>query len=161
MHWLTMKTEGLVPATELFATFRLRILSKSTDAEALIRELCADAATMRGFDNPDAKTPEAEFFARMIPLDAGTVLPIVLLLFRSPEITAERRRRALRILESWLARRALMRLTAKNYNRLVPRLVARMKADLEHADDALLKALSGGEGEISRCRTTPSCASSC
>jgi hypothetical protein len=43
-----------------------------------------------------------------------------------------------------------MRLTAKNYNRLVPRLVAKMKADLEHADDALLEALSGGEGEISR-----------
>jgi hypothetical protein len=43
-----------------------------------------------------------------------------------------------------------MRLTAKNYNRLVPRLVAKMKADLERADDALLKALSCGEGEISR-----------
>jgi hypothetical protein len=54
------------------------------------------------------------------------------------------------MLESWLARRALMRLTAKNYNRLVPRLVAKVKADLEHADDTLLEALSGGEGEISR-----------
>ena len=78
------------------------------------------------------------------------MLPFVPLLFRSPEISVERRRRGLRILESWLARRALMRLTAKNYNRMVPRLVAKMKADLEHADDALLPALSGGEGEISR-----------
>jgi hypothetical protein len=69
---------------------------------------------------------------------------------RSDEVSVERRRRALRILESWLARRALMRLTAKNYNRLVPRLVAKMKADLEHADEALLEALAGGEGEISR-----------
>ena len=43
-----------------------------------------------------------------------------------------------------------MRLTAKNYNRLVPRLVNRMKADLERADDMLLQALSGAEGEISR-----------
>ena len=94
---------------------------------------------MRSFDTPAPKTPEAEFFARLTALDAGTVLPIVLLLFRSSEVTEERRRRALRILESWLARRALMRLTAKNYNRLVPRLVARMKADLEHADDALLQ----------------------
>jgi hypothetical protein len=84
-----------------------------------------------------------------------TVLPIVLLLFRSPEVTEDRRRRGLRILESWLARRALMRLTAKNYNRLVPRLVAKMKADLQHADDALLEALSGGEGEISRWPTDP------
>lgn len=74
----------------------------------------------------------------------------MLLLFRSTEITKDRLRRALRILETWLARRALMRLTAKNYNRLVPRLVAKMKTDIQHADDVLLRALSGGEGEISR-----------
>lgn len=150
MHWLTMRLERLIPATELFATFRQSVLGPSTDAEALIRELSVDAAVMRSFDTPAPKTPEAEFFARLTALDAGTVLPIVLLLFRSPEVTAGRRRRALRILESWLARRALMRLTAKNYNRLVPRLVAKVKANLKHADDALLEALSGGEGEISR-----------
>ncbi len=150
MHWLTMRLERLIPATELFATFRQSVLKPTTDAEALIRELCADAKVMRSFDTPTPKTPEAEFFARLRALDAGTILPIVLLLFRSPEVTQDRRRRALRILESWLARRALMRLTAKNYNRIVPRLVAKMKTDLEHADDALLQALSGGEGEISR-----------
>jgi len=150
MHWLTMRLERLIPATELFATFRQSVLMPATDAEALIRELCADAKVMRSFDTPSAKTPEAVFFARLSALDAGTVLPIVLLLFRSMAVTEHRRRRSLRILESWLARRALMRLTAKNYNRLMPRLIARMKADLEHADDALLQALSGAEGEISR-----------
>lgn len=150
MHWLTMSLERLIPATELFATFRQSILAPDTDAEALIRELCADAEVMRSFDTPPPRTPEAEFFTRLSALDAGTVLPIVLLLFRSPEVTEEQRRRGLRILESWLTRRALMRLTAKNYNRLVPRLVARMKADIERADDALLQALSGAEGEISR-----------
>ncbi len=150
MHWLTMRLERVIPATELFATFRQRVLNPATDAEVLIRELCDDARVMRSFDTPEPRTPEAEFFARLGPLDAGTVLPIVLLLFRSPEVSKQRRRRALRILESWLARRALMRLTAKNYNRLVPRLVAKMKSDLEHADDALLASLSGGEGEISR-----------
>lgn len=150
MHWLTMRLERVIPATELFATFRQSILTPDVDAEALIRELCANAAVMRTFDTPPPHSPEAEFFMRLEALDAGTVLPIVLLLFRSPEVPEARRRRALRILESWLARRALMRLTAKNYNRLAPRLVARMKADLRHADDALLAALAGGEGEISR-----------
>jgi hypothetical protein len=150
MHWLTMKLQRLIPATELFATFRQSILKPETDAEALVRELCADAEIMRSFDTPPPRTPEAEFFARLSALDAGTVLPVVLLLFRSPEVTEQQRRRGLRILESWLTRRALMRLTAKNYNRLVPTLVARMKADIEHADDALLQALSGTEGEISR-----------
>ncbi len=150
MHWLTMRLERLIPATELFARFRQHVLGPATDAGSLIRELCADARVMRSFDTPPPRSPEAQFFARLAALDAGTVLPVVLLLFRSPEVTEARRRRALRILESWLARRALMRLTAKNYNRLVPRLVVRMKADLAHADDALLEALCGGEGEISR-----------
>ncbi len=150
MHWLTMKLERLIPATELFATFRHSVLTAATNAEGLIWELCGDAEVMRSFDTPPPKTPEAQFFARMSALDAGTFLPIVLLLFRSPEVTKERQRRALRILESWLARRALIRLTTKNYNRQVPPLVARMKADLQHADDALLQALSGTEGEISR-----------
>lgn len=150
MHWLTMKLQRVIPATELFATFRKDILKSTTNAEALIEELCGDAQVMRSFDTPTSNTPEAHFFARLEALDAGTVLPIVLLLFRSPEVDQHRRRRALRILESWLARRALMRLTAKNYNRLVPRLVARITANLECADDMLLQALSGAEGEISR-----------
>ncbi|GAA5117952.1 DUF262 domain-containing HNH endonuclease family protein [Haloechinothrix salitolerans] len=150
MHWLTMRLERVVPATELFATFRQGVLQQQSDAESLIRELCTDAAVMRSFDTIDPHSPEGEFFARFEPLDASTTLPIVLLLFRSPEVTAERRRRSLRMLESWLARRGLMRLTAKNYNRLVPRLVAAIKADLKHADDALFSALAGGEGAVSR-----------
>ncbi len=150
MHWLTMHLERVIPATELFPTFRQYVLTAKAAAAALIRELCEDARTMRSFDAPEADTPEEEFFRRLGALDASTILPIVLLLFRSPEVSEARRRRALRMLESWLARRALMRLTAKNYNRLVPRLVARMKEDLPHADDVLLEALSGGEGEISR-----------
>ena len=150
MHWLTMELNHLIPATELFATFRQNVLKPETDAEALTRELCADAKIMRSFDTPPPQTPESVFFARLAALDAGTVLPLVLLLFRSTEVTEDRRRRGLRILESWLARRALMRLTSKNYNRQVPRLVASVKADLAHADDALLQMLSGAEGEISR-----------
>ena len=98
MHWLTMSLERLIPATELFATFRQSILAPDTDAEALIRGLCADAEVMRSFDTPPPSTPEAEFFTRLSALDAGTVLPIVLLLFRSPEVTEEQRRRGLRIL---------------------------------------------------------------
>jgi hypothetical protein len=150
MHWLTVRVERVTPATELFATFRQDVLQPASQAEALIHELAADAAVIRSFDSQPSGTPEAAFFARLAALDASTVMPIVLLLFRSPEVTPERRRRCLRILESWLTRRALMRLTAKNYNRLVPRLVAKLKADLAHCDELLHAALSGGEGAISR-----------
>lgn len=150
VHWLIMKLGAPVPATELFATFRQRILAEGVDPESLVRELCADAGVLRSFDRPEPKTPEAEFFARLDVLDAGTILPVVLLLFRSQEVSESVRRRALKILESWLTRRALMRLTTRNYNQLVPRLVSQISQDLEHADRILLAALAGGEGEVSR-----------
>lgn len=150
MHWLTMRLARVIPATELFATFRQRLLTEESNPHELVEELCSDAATMRSFDAPAAGTPEASFFARLDVLDAGTVLPIVLLLFRTPEIDDVRRRRALRILESWLVRRALMRLTTRNYNQFVPRLIAKMRDGIDCADDALLEALAGGAGEISR-----------
>lgn len=147
VHWLTLTLRDVVPATELFATFRQKVLTPTTDATGLIRTLCNDAAIMRSFDGLAA---DYDFFARLPALDANIVLPLVLLLFRSPEISDARRRRALRILESWLARRALTRLTAKNYNRQVPRLIDKISADLVHADDILLTELAGAEGKISR-----------
>src|SRR5207302_7971629 len=113
MHWLTMRLEAVVPATELFETFKRRVLSGG-DAESLIHEICADAAVMRSFDNQPPGSPEALFFRRLVALDASTMLPLVMLLFRSGEVGTARRRRALRVLESWLARRALTRLTSKN-----------------------------------------------
>ncbi|AUH68593.1 MULTISPECIES: DUF262 domain-containing protein [Gordonia] len=150
MHWLAMKLERVIPATELFATFRQSILQPGIDAEALLRELCKDAAVMRSFDDFQTGTVEGDFIARLEPLGAGTALPVVLLLFRTPEITLNVRRRALRILESFLARRALMRLTTQNYNRIVPRMIAAIKADPAHADTALLAVLAAGEGYATR-----------
>jgi hypothetical protein len=151
MHWLVMKLERVIPATELFSMFRQGILKPGLDAETLIRELCRDAEIMRSFDALAAHTPEGQFFARLLgPLDASTVLPLVLLLFRSSEIAPARRRRALAMIESWLARRALLRMTTRSYSRFLPRLIAPVKADLVHADEALYAALRGTTATASR-----------
>lgn len=152
MHWLAMKLREVVPATELFARFRQPILAvpEPPAADELIRELRRDAQTMRSFDHQPPGSVEATFFERLDLLDSSVVIPLVLLLFRESRITPERRRRALRILESWLARRGLMRLTIKNYNQQVPVMLARVAARPEEADDVLLDHLRKGVGEISR-----------
>jgi hypothetical protein len=74
----------------------------------------------------------------------------VLLLFREQALSDDRRRRALRMLESWLVRRSLLRLTIKNYNVQMPVLIARASEDIERADELLLDELRAGTGEISR-----------
>lgn len=152
MHWLAMKLREVVSATELYTTFRRRILGVPDPplAGELISELRRDAQIMRSFDHQPPGSVEATFFERLELLDTTVFMPLVLLLFRDTRITHERRRRALRILESWLVRRALARLTPKAYNQQVPVMVTGVSEKPEHADDVLLKQLRSGEGDISR-----------
>jgi Protein of unknown function DUF262/Protein of unknown function (DUF1524) len=152
MHWLTMKLRRITPATELFTTFRKQILQAAPppNMEDVIRELCRDAAVMRDFEAKPAGSVEALFFRRLEALDVTTVLPLVLLLFREPAISSQRRTRALQILESWLVRRSLLRLTVKAYNAQVPVLISRVADDPARADEILVGELRAGTGEISR-----------
>ena len=152
MHWLTMKLGRVIPATELFAIFRKDVLQAPghPSAAEVIGELCNDAAIMRSFETQPAGSPEALFFERLGYMDTSTVLPLILVLFREKRLSSERRRRALRILESWLARRSMMRMTVKNYNAQIPRLISDISSDISLADELLLESLRGGEGDISR-----------
>jgi hypothetical protein len=60
-HWLTMTLRKVVPATELFATFRTNILSSvpTPQMAELIPELRRDAHTMRSFDDQEPGSVEA------------------------------------------------------------------------------------------------------
>jgi len=165
MHWLTMRLREAVAATELFATFRGRMLDgvASTPVTELIAELCADARTMRGFDDLSPTSREGMFFRRLAVLDTTTLLPLALLLFRRGALTPERRARALEALESWLVRRMLCSLSTKNYNRLTIELLSAAAANLECADEAIVALLDGWDAptnrwprddEVVRCLTT-------
>jgi hypothetical protein len=145
MHWLAMKLGRIIPATELFSEFRAHIIGapNASRAEALIRELCSDAAVLRSFDDQPQGTVEEAFFRRLDALDTTTVIPVALLLYRSPEVSDVRRRTGLRALESWLVRRMLNGLTAQGYNRLMADLLKAVRADLPRADEVIVSFLRG------------------
>lgn len=149
MHWLAMKLGEVVRADKLFDTFRKDILrgEKAPAVADLVAELCADARLMRSFDNFAQGTSEQLFFARMEALDTTTMFPIALLLFRSTELHVDRRRRALAALESWLVRRAILRLTAKNYNRTLTALLTAIRNELPTADEAVARELRASEAD--------------
>lgn len=151
-HWLTMKLRRVVPATELFATFRTNVLSSVPPPQLaeLIPEIRRDAHTMRGFDDQEPGSVEATYFERLEALDTATPLPLVLFLFREPAVSTERRRRALRMIESWLVRRMIVGLTAKNYNQQIPVIIGRIAEAPERADELLLEELRTGVGQISK-----------
>ena len=111
----------------------------------LIPRISEDARIMRSFDDFEEGTPEELFFSRMEAMDTTTMLPIALFLFRTTELTSERRLRALAALESWLVRRAILRLTSKNYNRTLTSLLKAIKDDAEHADEAIVRELRSSQ----------------
>ncbi len=147
MHWLALELGQVVRADRLFDSFRKDVLRSNLppSMEELVPRLCQDARIMRSFDNFNPGTPEALFFSRLEALDTTTMLPIALLLFRSAYLDRARRRRALAALESWLVRRAILRLTAKNYNRTLTSLLTVIKNDLDHADEAVVRELRSSQ----------------
>ena len=147
MHWLAMKLGRIIPATELYAEFRAHILGateRSSTAD-LIHELCDDAAVLRGFDSQPPCSAEEQFFRHLDALDTTTVIPVALLLYRSPEINLEQRHIGLQALESWLVRRMLCGLATQGYNRLMADLLKAIKADIAHADDVIVGFLRSSD----------------
>lgn len=149
MHWLAMELGRVVGTSSLFDTFRRDVLraTPAPSMKSLVPRLCEDARIMRGFRDYPQSTPERLFFDRLAAMDTTTLYPLALLLFRSPRVTESVRRRALGAVESWLVRRAILRLTSKNYNRLLASMIARVKADLEHADAAVVTELRASDAE--------------
>jgi hypothetical protein len=85
-------------------------------------------------------------------MDTTTLIPVALLLFRTSELSGERRRRALRALESWLVRRMMLGATTQHYNRLLAALLTRLheQQDLTTADDTIVEVLRGFENDTDR-----------
>jgi hypothetical protein len=144
MHWLTMQRADEVGAKQLFTTFRAQVdLPTGPPITTTVAEFASDAEIFQSFDHQPEGSVERRFFDRLDILDTTTALPIALLLFRQPEsvLTPDRRRRSLFILESWMVRRMVCRLTTKNYNRFFLDLLKKLKASPGTADEIILDEL--------------------
>ncbi len=152
MHWLALELGEVVRADKLFDTFRRDILHREgvSPMADLVPRLCRDAQIMRSFDDFDLASPEGLFFSRLETMDTTTMLPVALFLFRTEELAPERRSRALAALESWLVRRAILRLTSKNYNRTLASLIRGIKDDGERADEAIVQVLRSSQAATAR-----------
>ena len=118
-----------MPNDRVFPEFRDGVAAGHPDVASLIAEVARDAAVFDLLERLPADSPEGIFQHRVIrSLDAGAVTPILLWLMRWPEaeLPVEQRRLAFRVLESWLVRRSLARLTSKNVNQVVLELLKAM-----------------------------------
>lgn len=131
-HWLVVRTGEEVVAREVFSGFKayadyhdgrpmIELLQEIHRAAGIYREFTQRA------ENLDGPLDRVGLFVyRAKTLESEVVKPVLLALLDHPSgpLAPEEIATALDALESWLARRMLVRATAKSYNKLMPDVVS-------------------------------------
>ncbi len=149
-HYLTSRTQREIPIKHLYAEFRDWWLKKCPVAKKGLEELHAASLRYRTFLVPDTQTRLGVFCERLRALDVGTVYPLLLMLTEPGKVPTADLPGMLSDLESYLIRRAVCGMTAKNYNNIFLALLKKLSA-VQTPDRADLRdALSALQGESAR-----------
>jgi hypothetical protein len=129
-QWLIAQTMVDVPAREVFGQFKRYVSDGERPVEDLLPALHRASEVYKQFSDAAAQSTgelsRLELFVyRTLSMDSQVVRPLVMWLV-DPDRTAiptEQLNKALVSLESWLVRRAIVRATTNNYNRVVIELL--------------------------------------
>jgi uncharacterized protein with ParB-like and HNH nuclease domain len=160
-HYLSLKTLDDVRVTHLFNAFKdfAETGAKNEDGSELPEKSAADHLQslskyrehFASFQRPTENSRLAVFLRRLYAVDTATVYPFLLeasyTLSKTNSVEFER---VLGILESFLIRRMICRLTAKNYNKLFIDLVKGSTIDGVVSADSMVTFLLKGDGESNR-----------
>lgn len=125
-----------VPSHQLFTTSRNYFGGDADLAEDYLAELHRYAGIFDELEQKRIGTPaEGYILSRLEIVDTQTIVPVLLWLFAHTD--GLNRERSLTLLESYLVRRAVCRLTAKNYNRLFAELLRRLAVAAGPADQVV------------------------
>lgn len=131
-HWLVTRTGEEVVAREVFSRFKayadyqagqsmLELLQQIDRAAAIYRNFTEKAETL------DGPIDRVGLFAyRVKTLESEVIKPVLLALLdhKAGSLPEEQVDAALEVLESWLARRMLIRATGKSYNKIMADVVS-------------------------------------
>lgn len=129
-QWLIAQTMVDVPAREVFGQFKRFVTDGELPVEELLPALHRASEVYKNFSDAAAQSTgelnRLELFVyRTLSMDSQVVRPLVMWLVdpdRTP-IPTEQLNKALIAIESWLVRRAIVRATTNNYNRVVIELL--------------------------------------
>lgn len=145
-HWMVARFRKEIPADRIFTAFRDEVLTGKLEIEPLLADLAAGAKTFATLDSWPADSAVGRFRYRALQaMDSAVVTPLLLWLLQWSEkdLPAQQRDKALASFESWLVRRVLCRLTAKDINRLVLDLLRELSAaGPAHAGDVVEEYLA-------------------
>jgi len=131
-HWLVTRTGEEVVAREVFSRFKAYVDFKASKSMAeLLEDIHRAAEVYRDFtergEQLDGPLDRLGLFAyRIRTLESEVIKPALLALLDRPEdpVASSDVAATLGVLESWLARRMLIRATAKSYNKVMVEVVS-------------------------------------
>lgn len=147
-YWLTARTQDEIPSQKVFPRFREYAAGK--EISGVVSDIGRSAGVYSGFEGHEPWSRTGTFMYRWDVIDAGVVTPLLLYLFTEPDsrFTLDGRVRALEVLESFLVRRMICRLTSKNYNELFLELISRLERERElELDRHVGEYLAGQDAE--------------
>ncbi len=147
-YWLTMRSRREFTASALFKEFERWLLESPAPTEEVFGELARYAEIYDGIDQHPLHGVEGRFLYRMKVMQTSTPMPLLLHLYGLGDdvLPPERRRRAIRALDSYLMRRAILNLSNRDYNHVFRELVGAAAQQPECADEGIIKALSALQG---------------
>jgi hypothetical protein len=146
-YWLIAELAEDVPSHQVFTKFRRYVEGSEGKVVDIVRDVVRSADQFKTWDDIDPYSRVGTFLYRWRILDAGVVTPLLIHLFDRLSTDEEELLRSLDVLESYLVRRMVTRMTTKNYNAIVLELLSRIKSSTDSPSVSMAAYLGSQEAD--------------
>ena len=141
-YWLSAQRGEESSVEHLFEDFKRWMRGSEARAADVIRDIRIYAETMDRLQQLPMSSPVAQALDRLDATKTTTPWPLILFLHASPEIPEDQAVIGTLAIDSFLMRRAICRMTTKDYNRLFGTVLGGVRSgDLARAGDLLVAGL--------------------
>jgi hypothetical protein len=148
-HWLSMRLGEEVVSHQLFPTFKRHVADGTESVETFLAELARYAGVYESFERRQGEGSRfGQFLYRIDVMEVTTSYPFLLWVF-GPEGLADPGERALAMdaIESWLARRVILRGNTQGYTTVFISLLNALRKAAQPSARDIVEYLRGLEGE--------------
>ena len=149
-YWLVMRRHDDVPTNDVFKVFREYAEEYGDPVEEIAADLHRFGKTYKALEETNDDSVLGRFLYRWHVMQAGVITPVLmwLLSHAESELGQERLERSLSVIESYLVRRMICRMTTKDYNRVFLDLLESLDSEgPARADEAVVRHLAKQDAE--------------
>lgn len=149
-HYVSMRTMDEVKLDHVFDSFKMWWGNGTRDVDAELGRLKNAANVFRALVVPDRTTRFGRFAHNMRVLDTSTLTPVVLFLAERHDAESVEFLDCLGVLESYVVRRAICKLTQAAYNRIFPAVLKSLAGTAASSAETIRQHLASLTGATQR-----------